>query len=340
MLVSLADIAELVGGQLVGDSKRQIDGLAPLPLATKPKISFLSDRKLRKELAKTQAGAVLLKPEDAESCSVDHIMVEDPYLAFAKVSHLFDPEPRPSANIHPSAVIAADVSLGDGVAIGPGAVVESGCVLGDGVIIQANSVVGEQCRIGARSRLYPNVTLYHGVTLGEDCLIHSGTVIGSHGFGYANSQGNWHKIAQIGGVRIGNAVEIAANCAIDRGALGDTVIADGVKLDNLVHVAHNVEIGAHTALAGQIGISGSTKIGAYNMAGGQCGFAGHIETSDGCIFTGQAMVTKSIKEPGMYSSGVPAIGNKEWRKMTVRMRQLEDMAARLKHLEKQLENND
>lgn len=340
MSVSLNEIVNLVQGQVQSSQDVLLHGLAPLDQATSKQLSFLSDKKYLSQLGTTQAGVVLVKAEYADQCPSVAVIVDDPYLAFAKISHLFDPEPQPLPSIHPSAVIADDVFLGDGVFIGPNVVIESGCHIDDGVILEANVVVGARSRIGKLTRIHPNVTLYHDVQMGERCIIHAGCVLGSHGYGFANHQGQWQKIAQIGRLIIGNDVEMGGNCSIDRGALGDTRIEDGVKLDNLLHIAHNVVIGKHTALAGQIGISGSTTIGAHCMAGGQCGFAGHIEIADGCVFTGQAMVTKSITEPGVYSSGQPAISNKEWRKMNVRMRQLDEMARKLKDLEKQIGNTD
>jgi UDP-3-O-[3-hydroxymyristoyl] glucosamine N-acyltransferase len=337
-MITAGRIAALVGGVLRGDAARVITRLAAIEQAGENAVTFLSDKKHRPLLTDCTAGVVLLKESLAGDYTGDVIVVEDAYLAFATISSVFDPEPPVAIDIHPSAVVADTATLGEGVVIGAHAVIGAHVTLAAGVRIGPNVTIGDGSMIGADSWLYPNVTVYHQVIVGSRCRIHSGSVLGSHGFGYANHQGNWSKIAQIGRLVIGNDVEIGANCAVDRGAIEDTVIEDGVKIDNLVHIAHNVRIGAHTALAGQVGISGSTSIGHHTMVGGQSGFAGHLTTAPGTIFTGQCMVTGNVTEPGMYSSGTGLSPAKSWRKMVARMRHIDELHKQVQQLEKRLEN--
>lgn len=319
-----------------GPAGLMISGLATLERATAGQLSFLANPKYRKFLATTQATAVLVKAEDAPLCINSlPLVVADPYLAYARLSRLFEQQ-SPLQGIHPSAQLAAGVRLGQGVAIGPGVVVGAGAELGDAVVIEANAVIGAGVHIGARSHIYPQVTLYPGVSLGEDCRVLAGAVIGSDGFGYANEHGRWVRIAQLGSVRIGNRVEVGANTTIDRGALDDTVIGDDVIIDNQVQIAHNVRIGKGSAIAGATAIAGSTVVGNYCVFGGASAVNGHIQIGDGVQFTGMSMVMKSVDKPGVYSSGVPATDNREWRRNAARFYQLDDMARRIKQLEQAL----
>lgn len=334
-----AEIAHLVGGELHGTKDKLIKSLRVIDQSDGDSVTFISDKKFIPALSSCKAGVLLVNEALLSGYSGDYILVEDPYLAFAKVSVLFDPEPRGTAGVHRTAVIEDFVTMGANVSVGANAVIGKGVVLENGCSIGSNVTIGEQCHIGEDSIIYSGVTLYHQVHMGKNCRIHAGTVLGSHGFGYANSQGEWHKISQIGRVIIGDDVEIGANCAIDRGAIEDTVIEDGVKIDNLVHIAHNVVIGAHSALAGQIGVSGSTHIGHHTMAGGQAGFAGHIKTAPGCVFTGQAMITGNVEKPGVYSSGIGYMPSKDWRKMVARLRRLDELSKKIKALE-QISKND
>jgi UDP-3-O-[3-hydroxymyristoyl] glucosamine N-acyltransferase len=257
-------------------------------------------------------------------------------LAYAELSHLFDRKPRALGGIHPTAVIADDARVDASVSIGAYAVIESAAQIGAGVTVGSHSVVGARSVIGEGGWLAPRVTLYHDVHIGKRVVIQSGAVIGGEGFGFANEKGVWQKIAQIGGVTIGDDVEIGANTTVDRGALSDTLIGNGVKLDNQIMIAHNVQIGDNTAMAGCAGISGSTKIGKNCMIAGGVGMVGHIEVCDNVFVTGMTMVTRSITEPGSYSSGTAMQPAAEWRKSAARIRQLDDMARRLQQLEKQL----
>ncbi|WP_254152420.1 UDP-3-O-(3-hydroxymyristoyl)glucosamine N-acyltransferase, partial [Pseudomonas syringae] len=300
-------------------------------------ISFLAKSKYRQFLADAQAAAVLLKPADADSYAGDALLVPDPYLAYARISHLFDPKPKSVAGVHPTAVIAEDALIDPAASVGAFAVIESGVRIAAGVTIGAHCFIGARCEIGEGGWLAPRVTLYHDVRIGKRVVIQSGAVLGGEGFGFASEKGVWQKIAQIGGVTLGDDVEIGVNTAIDRGALADTRIGNGVKLDNQIQIAHNVQIGDHTAMAACVGISGSTKIGKHCMLAGGVGLVGHIEICDGVFITGMTMVTHSITEPGSYSSGTAMQPAAEWRKSAARLRKIDDMARRLQKLEKAIE---
>lgn len=340
MSVTLGQLATLLGAELHGDASVEVSRVANLETAQPGEISFLSDSKYHSFLSKTQASAVLLKPADLTACQTNALVIKDPYVGFARVAQLLDTSPKPASSIHPSAVIAADVQLGDGVAVGANAVIESGVVLGDGVLIGPGCYVGQNSRIGKGTRLWANVTIYHNVQIGEACLFQSGCVIGADGFGYANERGEWIKIPQVGGVVIGNRVEVGACTTIDRGAIDDTKIADNVIIDNQCQIAHNVEIGYGTAIAGATTFAGSTKIGKYCIIGGASVFNGHIQVCDQATITGMAMVMRSITEPGVYSSGIPAQSNKEWRKMAARVLHIDEMHKRLSKLDKLVDDQE
>ncbi|MCD4865816.1 UDP-3-O-(3-hydroxymyristoyl)glucosamine N-acyltransferase [Pseudomonas sp. PLB05] len=320
--------------ELRGSSERLVTGLATLPEAGPEQLSFLANPQYRRYLADTQAGAVLLTEKDAYGYAGDALILANPYLAYARLSHLFDRKPRSAAGIHPTALVAADAEVDPTAAIGPYVVIEAQARIGAGVSLGAHCVVGARSVIGADSWLAPRVTLYHDVTIGERAVVQSGAVIGAEGFGFANEGGQWQKIAQLGGVLIGDDVEIGANTTIDRGALANTVISNGVKLDNQIMIAHNVQVGEHTAMAACVGISGSTKIGKHCTIAGGVGMVGHIEVCDHVFVTGMTMVTRSITEPGAYSSGTAMQPAGEWKKSAARIRHLDDMARRLQHLEK------
>ncbi|MBI6575798.1 MULTISPECIES: UDP-3-O-(3-hydroxymyristoyl)glucosamine N-acyltransferase [Pseudomonas syringae group] len=335
--IKLGQLAEFLGATLRGDKDKDINGLATLQEAGPDQISFLANPQYRKFLTDTQAAAVLLKPADADSFAGNALLVPDPYLAYARISHLFDPKPKAAAGIHPTAVIADDAVVDPAASIGAFAIVESGARIAAQVTVGAHCFIGARCEIGEGGWLAPRVTLYHDVRIGKRVVIQSGAVLGGEGFGFANEKGVWQKIAQIGGVSIGDDVEIGVNTAIDRGALADTRIGNGVKLDNQIQIAHNVQIGDHTAMAACVGISGSTKIGKHCMLAGGVGLVGHIEICDGVFITGMTMVTHSITEPGSYSSGTAMQPAAEWRKSAARLRKIDDMARRLQKLEKMVE---
>ena len=334
--LSLADLARYLEAEVRGDSGMVISGLATLASAQAGQLGFLANPHYRAQLQGTRASAVILHPDLADECPVACLITPSPYLAYAKASQLFSNRPRQPEGVHPSACVADNVVLGQGCRIGPHVVIESGCVLGDRVEIGPGSVVGANSWIGNDSLLHANVTLYHGVVLGERCVLHSAVVIGADGFGFAPAQGRWHKIAQLGGVRIGNDVEIGASTTIDRGALEDTKIGNNVILDNQIQIAHNVEIGDGTAIAGCTGIAGSTRIGKYCTIAGAVGIAGHLEIADHVHITMRSAITKSITEAGSWSSGTAMSTTAEWRKNAARFRQLDDMARRIRSLEQRL----
>lgn len=330
---TLAELAGMLGAELRGDPSLQVSGVHTLAAAGSAQLSFLANPRYAGELQQTRAGAVLLRPEDAEGFAGNALLVANPYLAYARVARLFDRTPRPLAGVHASAVVSDTAQLDASVAVGPCAVIGEGVVIGPGSIIEAGAVIQPRTRIGRDCRIRANAVIYHDCILGDRVNVHSGAIIGSDGFGFANDAGRWEKIAQIGRVVIHDDVDIGANTTIDRGALDDTVIHHGVIIDNQVHLAHNVVIGAFTAIAGCVGIAGSSRIGAYCVLAGGVGVAGHLEICDKVQFTGMTMVTKSITTPGSYSSGTGMEPTGDWRKTAVRLRQLDDMAHRLRELE-------
>lgn len=332
---TLGDIAERLDLELRGDSNCQISGLGTLKRAQAGQLSFLSHSSYIDQLADCQASAVILPPDLADRWSGNALLTGAPYVAFAHVSALFAPALERHAGIHPSASVAADAVLADGVMIAANAVVEAGAYVGKGSVIGAGSVVGPGARLGENCRLQANVTLYREVVLGDRVVIHSATVIGADGFGYAFDGKNSIKIHQLGSVRIGDDVEIGAGTTIDRGAIDDTVIDQGVKIDNQVQIGHNCHIGAHTVICGCTAIAGSATIGKYCVLGGASGVVGHLRIADGVQVSAMSLVDREITEPGVYSSGTGFMKTAQWKRNTVRFRQLDSIARRLKELEKQ-----
>ena len=333
----LADIAVQLGGRVLGDAEARISQIATLEKAQSNHISFLTNSKYRTQLAGTKAGAVILGEADAEATDLPRIISDNPYAYFARVSALLNPLPGVRPGVHPSAAVGA------GAQIDATASIAAMAVIGEGATIGAFSVIGEGCCIGANvvigshARLYPHVVIYHDCVIGDNLIAHSGVVIGSDGFGIAMDEGRWVKIPQIGRVVIGNDVEIGANTTIDRGALDDTVIEDGVKLDNQIQVAHNVRIGAHTAIAGCVGIAGSTSIGRYCRIGGSAGILGHLHIADHVEIAAFTLIGKSIREAGSYAAIFPFSKTEDWRKNAVHLRHLDDLVKRVKALEQELE---
>ncbi len=332
----LSEIAAHLGGRVLGDAGVRISQIATLEKAQPDQISFLTNSKYRAQLASTQAGAVILGEADADATGLPRIISDNAYAYFARVSALLNPLPEAKPGIHPGAFIGA------GAAIDATASIAATAVIGEGARIGAYSVVGAGCCIGANvvigshARLYPRVVIYHGCVIGDNLIAHSGAVIGSDGFGFAMDAGRWIKIQQIGRVVIGNDVEIGANTTIDRGALDDTVIEDGVKLDNQIQVAHNVHIGAHTAIAGCVGIAGSTTIGRYCRIGGSAGILGHLQIADHVEIAAFTLIGKSIREAGSYAAIFPFAKSEDWRKNAVHLRHLDDLVQRVKTLEQEL----
>lgn len=331
---SLQELADIVSADLRGDPEVIISGIATLELAEPSELSFFTNRKYHKYLMTTQAAAVILHPDDVGECPTNAIVTADPYLAYAKIATwLTRPDEQPG-QIAASAVIADNVVLGKNVSIGANVVIEEDVRIGSNVSLHPGCVIGHGVNIGDASILYANSSIYTDVQIGEQCIIHSGAVIGSDGFGIANEKGQWFKVPQLGRVIIGHHVEVGANTTIDRGAIEDTVIENGVKLDNLIQIAHNVRIGENTAIAGCVGIAGSTTIGKHCAIGGGSGILGHLSIADYVHITATSLVTKSITDPGVYSSGTPLQENAQWHKNFVRFKQLDKMARRITELEK------
>ncbi|MGK2232307.1 MAG: UDP-3-O-[3-hydroxymyristoyl] glucosamine N-acyltransferase [Colwellia sp.] len=334
MSYTLAEIAEKIGAVVQGDEQCNIVSLATLASATSGQIAFLANSKYSDQLATTNASAVIVTQAEASKCQCNALVMDNPYVGYALVAQLLDTTPKPANLIHASAVIDDSAIIGNNVSIGANAVIEAGVNLSEGVSVGAGSFIGIGATIGVNSTIWSNVSIYHGVIIGENCAVHANTVIGADGFGYANHKGTWVKIPQLGTVVIGDNVEIGASTTIDRGALGNTIIKNGVILDNQIQIAHNVVIGENTAIAACSVIAGSTEIGKNCIIAGLVGVNGHINIADGCVFTGMTMVTKSLKEPGVYSSGMPCQPNKEWHKNNARIRKLESLTKRLSVLEK------
>ncbi len=340
---TVAELAERFDLAFNGDGTRIISGVGTLAGASPGQLSFLANSKYTGQLAATRAGVVVLRTEDLADCPTAALIARDPYVTYARIAALFERMPAAPPGVHPSAVIATGARISDSASIGPCCVVEDGAVIEDGVVLGPHCIVGEQCTVGAHSRLVGRVTLVTRVTLGRRVLVHPGAVIGSDGFGLAfdrdvSDHGGWVKLPQLGGVRIGDDCEIGANTTIDRGALEDTVLEEDVRLDNQIQIAHNVHIGAHTAMAGCAAVAGSAKIGRYCMIGGNAGVLGHLELADRVTITAKSLVTRSIREPGEYSSGVPLQDNLQWRKNAARFKHLDEYARRLSALEKDSNN--
>ena len=330
----LEQLAEQLGATLYGDGELIITGVASMKSATQGQITFLSDKKFQNNLSCCDASAVVMTEDSLKYWSGAALIVKDPYLCYAKLAQILDTTPLPAKDIADSAVIDSTAQLGNNVAIGANAVIESGVVLGDNCIIGAGCFIGKDTIIGAGTKLWSNISIYHNCVVGENCLIQSGTVIGADGFGYANDKGKWIKIPQLGRVVIGNNVEIGASTTIDRGALDDTVIGNGVIIDNQCQIAHNDIIGDHTAVAGGVIMAGSLTIGRHCLIGGASVINGHMEICDQVTVTGMGMVMRPITEPGVYSSGIPLQQNKVWRKTASLVLHIDEMNKRLKALEK------
>jgi UDP-3-O-[3-hydroxymyristoyl] glucosamine N-acyltransferase len=323
MSVAIGELAVRFGCALRGDPQLQVDHVAPLGTADDRAVSFLANPRLASQLAGTRAGAVVLEPASAAHCPVAALIIRNPHVVFARIAALLHPLPVPVPGTHPSAVVEPGASVDPSAEIGALTVVAAGAQIGPRCRIGPGCSIGGQVRLGADGRLGAHVTLEAHVRIGARALIHAGAVIGADGFGLAREDdGRWLKVPQVGGVLIGDDVEIGANTTIDRGAIEDTVIGDGVKLDNLIQVGHNVHIGAHTAVAACTGISGSTRIGARCMIGGGVGFAGHIEICDDVVIAGMSTVTHAIRQPGTYGSLIPAEPMRHWKRAVARLKQL------------------
>lgn len=336
---TLAKLADMLGTDLQGSGDISIRKLATLQNASSDSLSFLFNPAYHKFLADTHAGAVILSPDIAKSYSGNALIHAQPYVIFAKATHLFDTTKKPAVGIHPSASVSNDADIHPTVIIGPNTTVESGVSIKEHACIDAGAFIGANTHIGEYTHIKSNTNLCHDIVIGSHCLIHEGAVIGSDGFGFANDGENWLRIAQLGRVIIGNYVEVGANTTIDRGALEDTIIEDSVILDNQIQIAHNVRIGHNTAIAANVGIAGSTEIGAGCMIGGGAGINGHLKIANGVMISGMAIITKSIMQPNTQWSpgGVRSLSMKDWRKNASRFRHLNELFKRVKSLEKQID---
>jgi UDP-3-O-[3-hydroxymyristoyl] glucosamine N-acyltransferase len=332
--ISLGDLAVRFGCDLKGDPEAIVGRVATLANAQRDALTFFANPSYRARLRTTLAGAVILKREDAKDCPVATLVAEDPYAVYARAAALLYPPPVFEPGVHPSAVVAASASIAPTAHVGATAVIGADVVLGDYVAVGAGCFVGPGCRLGPSTRLHANVTLVEDVRMGARCIVHPGAVIGSDGFGNARGSEGWIKVPQVGGVLIGDDVEIGANTTIDRGAIEDTVIENGVRLDNLIQIAHNVRIGEHTAMASLSGVSGSTVIGKRCMFAGQTGVVGHIRICDDVVIGGATMVSKDIREPGFYTASFPAEKDRDWKRKVARFRRLEELARRVAGLER------
>jgi UDP-3-O-[3-hydroxymyristoyl] glucosamine N-acyltransferase len=336
MTITLGKIASHVGAELHGDPDIVVNGLATLQSAKSGQVSFLSNRKYRRYLRQTEASAVIITREDMDECPVSTLVVDDPYLSYASVVRLFHPDIKNEPGIHPSAVISPSAKIDNSATIAANVVIEDNAVIGSGTFIDSGCVIKSDVTIGSNTRLHSNTVVCHSVSIGNRVILHPGVVIGSDGFGIANNKGIWTKIPQIGTVIIGDDVDIGASSSIDRGALEDTVIEQGVKIDNQVQIGHNAHIGAHTAIAGCSGVAGSTTIGKHCMIGGMSAIGGHLEIVDNVVIAGNSAVSNSIKSPGIYSSGMPAIEVSLWRRIVARIRNLDELGRRIVKLEEEI----
>ncbi len=335
MTKTLAQLAKILGAQLLGDADLNIARLATFDNAGEGDITFVSDKKLLNQLERCNASAIVLPMQAMQGYQGNALFMDNPYVGYAQLATIFDTTPSLNISIAPSAIIHETAKIGNNVAIAENVVIGAGAEVADNCQIFANVVIGEQVKIKQNSKIYPNVTIYHDCQIGGNCIVHANAVIGSDGFGNAPFQGKWVKIPQIGRVIIGNDVEIGSSTTIDRGALSNTTISDGVKIDNQCQIAHNVIIGEHTAIAGGSNIAGSTKIGKSCIIGGCVAMNGHLTITDKVVITGDSMVMRNIDKAGVYSSGIPATSNKQWLKNTACTLKIEDLFQRVKELEKQ-----
>ena len=332
---SVTELAKKINARVIGDEQAVVTGLASIASAKSGDLTFLLGDQYKCHLSKTKATAIILSEDHAADCSVISLIVKNPERCFAQIARLFDPFLKPSAGIHPSAIIADTANIHPSVAVGANCVIGENVSIAENTLLLPGSILNDRVAVGSDCMIHSHVTLCYGVRIGSRVILHSGAVIGADGFGLTQHNGSWDKIPQIGSVVIEDDVEIGANTCIDRGALDNTVIETGVKIDNLVQIAHNVVIGAHTVLAGCVTVAGSAKIGRHCVVGGKTDFAGHIEVCDGAIFSGRSMVTGSIKRPGIYSSGTGLLPNALWKRNLVRFKQLDTLFKRVKKLEDQ-----
>lgn len=354
MTISLDELTQRFGGDVMGKGAHRVGGLAPLDKAGPDQISFLANQKYLVQVESTRAGAMLISPADLDKLTrrdgINFIVTPNPYAYFARVAQAFIDlaAPKVTPGVHPSAYVDPAAKVAASAVIGPHVTVEAGAVVGERVKLDAGVSVGRGVKLGDDVHLYPNVTVYHGCKLGARVIVHAGAVIGADGFGFAPDfvgegearAGTWVKIPQVGAVDIADDVEIGANTTIDRGAMVDTVIEESVKIDNLVQIGHNCRIGAYTVIAGCAGIAGSTNIGKHCMIGGAVGIAGHVTLADYVIVTAQSGVSKSLTKPGIYTSAFPTMPHADWNRSAALYRNLDKLRERIKSLETALADRD
>jgi len=332
--VTPSELVARLGGVLRGDGDTPLSGVGTLAAAGPQDLSFLANARYRRHLAGTRAGCVVLVEDDLPQCPGTAIVTDDPYAYYARAAALIVPKPQVRPGVHPDASVHPQARIDAAAWIGPGAVVGAGAEIDGRVFVGPGCVIGDNVRIGEDTRLEASVTVIAAARIGRRCILHPGVVVGGDGFGVAWSGSGWIKVPQLGSVAIGDDVEIGSNTAIDRGAIDDTVIGEGVKLDNLIQIGHNVRIGANTVVAGCTGISGSTTVGSHCLIGGQVGIAGHLTIADGAVITGKTLVNHSIKEAGRYSGALPMDESGRWRRNSARFRGLDELARRIIRLER------
>lgn len=335
-VMTLGALAEMTGSTLRGDPNVEITGVGTILSAKEGEITFLSDAKFRSMLATSHAAAIILTEELSEACQTNALICKDPKLTFARIVEKLYPNKMVQTGCHPSAVIGENSDIHPSSHIGPFCVIGDRVKIGANVVLQAGCTVGDDSVIEEGSVLYPRVTVYQSCYIGKNCTIHSGVIIGADGFGYAKNKAEWVRVPQVGAVKIGDRVEIGANTTIDRGAIEDTVIGNDVILDNLIQIGHNVKIGDSTAIAACVGIAGSTTIGKHCMVGGGTRFNGHIQIADYVQIVGCTNVAHSITKPGGYGSAITAMDIVQWKKNLFRFHRLDQLADRVKELEKKL----
>jgi UDP-3-O-[3-hydroxymyristoyl] glucosamine N-acyltransferase len=334
MSLSLGELAVRFGCELRGDPDTHVERVAPLANADERSIAFLANPRYRAQLAATRAGAVVLNAASAAECPTAVLLCDNPYATFARIATILHPLPQLEPGVHPSAVVAASARIDPSAQVGAYAIVGPNVEVGARAFIGPHCCLEEGVQLAADVRLVARVTLCRAVQIGTRAVLQPGVVIGGDGFGFAPERGTWLKVPQLGTVRIGADVEIGANTTIDRGAIDDTVIEEGVKLDNLIQIGHNVRIGAHSALAACVGVAGSTTIGKRCMIGGHAGFAGHLAIADDVVITGYSAVTRSIASPGVYSGTLPLEEAHAWRRLVARFKRSGLLETRVRNLER------
>lgn len=342
--LTAAQIAELIQANIQGNADYRVSNITSIQAAKENDITFVITPHYVKYIPETAANIIIISPDLLKAVNVTgsktFLIVKNPKLSLAKLVHIFYPQSPRVVGIHPSAIIGKNCNIPQNVTIGANCVIEDQVSIGDNTIIEAGSFIGSNVILGKECHLFPKTVIYQNVILKDRVIIHSGVVIGADGFGYAMDQGQWVKIPQVGGVIIGCDVEIGANSTVDRGTLTDTIINDGVKIDNQVQIGHNVIIGKNTIIAGCTGIAGSTEIGANCVIGGGAGIADHLHIVDHVIIGGMGAVGQSIMEPGVYSSGITISKNKEWKRNMLRFHQLDQMFKRIRKLELKYDGNE